>query len=203
MYPITDCRLTGLSHTQQVSRLIEGGASLIQLREKHRSPSEFYDDASAALALAREHDVLLLINDRVDITLALGADGVHLGQYDMPIPEARVLLGRSAVIGVSTHTVGQAELATSLPIDYLAFGPVFPTASKEDHEPVAGLQQLREQGELCQCELTACCTIAQPTVSHHLKVLREAGIVLGEKRGVWVYYRLNPSALDGLRRYVA
>ena len=142
MYPITDCRLTGLSHTQQVSRLIEGGASLIQLREKHRSPSEFYDDASAALALAREHDVLLLINDRVDITLALGADGVHLGQYDMPIPEARVLLGRSAVIGVSTHTVGQAELATSLPIDYLAFGPVFPTASKEDHEPVAGLQQL-------------------------------------------------------------
>ena len=143
MYPITDCRLTGLSHTQQVSRLIEGGASLIQLREKHRSPSEFYDDASAALALAREHDVLLLINDRVDITLALGADGVHLGQYDMPIPEARVLLGRSAVIGVSTHTVGQAELATSVPIDYLAFGPVFPTASKEDHEPVAGLQQLR------------------------------------------------------------
>jgi len=142
VYPITDCRLTGLSHTQQVSRLIEGGASLIQLREKHRSPSEFYDDASAALALAREHDVLLLINDRVDITLALGADGVHLGQYDMPIPEARVLLGRSAVIGVSTHTVGQAELATSLPIDYLAFGPVFPTASKEDHEPVAGLQQL-------------------------------------------------------------
>ena len=142
MYPITDCRLTGLSHTQQVSRLIEGGASLIQLREKHRSPSEFYDDASAALALAREHDVLLLINDRVDITLALGADGVHLGQYDMPIPEARVLLGRSAVIGVSTHTVGQAELATSLPIDYLAFGPVFPTATKEDHEPVAGLQQL-------------------------------------------------------------
>jgi ArsR family transcriptional regulator len=63
--------------------------------------------------------------------------------------------------------------------------------------------QLREQGELCQCELTACCTIAQPTVSHHLKVLREAGVVLGEKRGVWVYYRLNPSALDGLRRYVA
>jgi ArsR family transcriptional regulator len=63
--------------------------------------------------------------------------------------------------------------------------------------------QLREQGEVCQCDFAACCTIRQPTVSHHLKVLREAGVVLGEKRGVWVYYRLDPTALDGLRRYLA
>jgi ArsR family transcriptional regulator len=63
--------------------------------------------------------------------------------------------------------------------------------------------QLREQGEVCQCDFAACCTVQQPTVSHHLKVLREAGVVLGEKRGVWVYYRLKPAALDGLRRYLA
>jgi ArsR family transcriptional regulator len=63
--------------------------------------------------------------------------------------------------------------------------------------------QLREQGEVCQCDFAACCTVQQPTVSHHLKVLREAGVVVGEKRGVWVHYRLNPAALAGLGRYLA
>jgi ArsR family transcriptional regulator, arsenate/arsenite/antimonite-responsive transcriptional repressor len=63
--------------------------------------------------------------------------------------------------------------------------------------------QLREQGEVCQCDFAACCTVQQPTVSHHLKVLREAGVVVGDKRGVWVYYRLNPTALAGLGRYLA
>ncbi len=63
--------------------------------------------------------------------------------------------------------------------------------------------QLREEGEVCQCDFSACCTVLQPTVSHHLKILRESGIVLAEKRGVWVYYRLNPSALEGLRKYLA
>src|SRR3954468_12817983 len=62
--------------------------------------------------------------------------------------------------------------------------------------------QLREQGEICQCDFAACCSVQQPTVSHHLKVLREAGLVEGDKRGVWVYYRLNPAALTGLRRYL-
>ena len=62
--------------------------------------------------------------------------------------------------------------------------------------------QLREQGEVCQCDFAACCTVQQPTVSHHLKVLREAGVVVGDKRGVWVYYRLNPAALAGLGRYL-
>jgi ArsR family transcriptional regulator len=63
--------------------------------------------------------------------------------------------------------------------------------------------QLREQGEVCQCDFVACCTVAQPTVSHHLKVLREAGLVLAEKRGVWMHYRLNAGALEVLRRYLA
>lgn len=62
--------------------------------------------------------------------------------------------------------------------------------------------QLRAEGEVCQCDFTACCSVRQPTVSHHLKVLREAGVVTGAKRGVWVYYRLSPAALEGLRRYL-
>jgi thiamine-phosphate pyrophosphorylase len=144
VYPITDTRLSGLSHAEQVARLIEGGASLIQLRDKHSTPRDFYREAAAALKVARDHHVRLIINDRVDIALALKADGVHLGQTDMPAEAARRLLGQEAIIGFSTHNLEQAKLAASLPIDYLAFGPVFPTASKGNPDPIAGLDALRE-----------------------------------------------------------
>lgn len=144
VYPITDRRLSGLSHAEQVIRLIEGGASLIQLRDKHTTSAEFYREAAAALKVARDHKVRLIINDRVDIALALQADGVHLGQTDMPAGAARRLLGPNAIIGFSTHTLEQAKLATELPIDYLAFGPLFSTSSKGNPDPITGLAALRE-----------------------------------------------------------
>ncbi len=144
VYPITDTCLSGLSHAEQVARLIEGGASLIQLRDKDAAPREFYREAAAALKVARAHHARLIINDRVDIALALNADGVHLGQTDIPVEAARRLLGKEAIIGFSTHNIQQAKLATSFPVDYLAFGPVFQTATKENPEPVTGLSVLRE-----------------------------------------------------------
>ncbi len=144
VYPITDRRLSGLSHAEQVTRLIEGGASLIQLRDKHATSSEFYREAAAALKVARDYDVCLIINDRVDIALALQADGVHLGQTDMPAGAARLLLGPKAIIGFSTHNLKQAKLATALPVDYLAFGPLFSTSSKENPDLTTGLEALRE-----------------------------------------------------------
>jgi thiamine-phosphate pyrophosphorylase len=143
LYAITDRRLSGLSHAEQVARLIDGGATFIQLREKHLSPREFYEEAGDALKVARERGVKLIINDRVDIALALGADGVHLGQDDMPPEAARALLGVGAVIGFSTHNVEQAIAAARLPVDYIAVGPVFATASKENPDPVIGLEGLR------------------------------------------------------------
>jgi thiamine-phosphate pyrophosphorylase len=144
VYPITDTRLSGLSHAQQVARLIEGGASLIQLRDKDTAPQEFYREAAAALQIARDHNARLIINDRVDIALALRADGVHLGQTDLPVDAARRLLGKDAIIGFSTHNLQQAKAATAMPVDYIAFGPVFQTSSKENPDPVAGLSALRE-----------------------------------------------------------
>jgi thiamine-phosphate pyrophosphorylase len=144
VYPITDPQLSGLSHAQQVARLIEGGATLIQLRDKHAAPREFYREAAAALEIARDHHARLIINDRVDIALALKADGVHLGQTDMPPEAARRLLGPAAIIGFSTHNITQAKLATALPVDYLAFGPIFQTSTKENPDPVAGLLALEE-----------------------------------------------------------
>lgn len=143
LYPITDARLSGLAHTEQVVRFAAGGATLIQLREKHASPREFYVEAEAALHVARERGVQLIINDRADIALALRADGVHLGQDDLDPLAARRLLGADAIIGYSTHNIEQAIEAAQLPISYLAIGPIFVTHTKENPDPVIGLDGLR------------------------------------------------------------
>src|ERR1041384_649410 len=144
IHPITDTTISGLSHPDQVKQLIEGGATLIQLREKRMSPREFFQDARDSLSIAHSAGSKLIINDRVDIALAIGADGVHLGQTDMPVEAARRLLGEHAIVGFSTHNLNQVEEAVSLPIDYLAFGPIFPTATKENPDPIVGLTELAQ-----------------------------------------------------------
>lgn len=140
IYPITDARLSGLTHAEQLARLADGGATLVQLREKHASPREFYRQAEEALRVARARGVRVIINDRADIALALGADGVHLGQDDLDPRAARHLLGDRFVVGYSTHNVAQAIEAARLPVDYVAVGPVFQTSSKERPDPVVGLE---------------------------------------------------------------
>jgi thiamine-phosphate pyrophosphorylase len=140
LYPITDRRLSGLSHAEQVARLCDGGARVVQLREKNLSPCAFYREAEEALRVARACGVKLIVNDRADIALALGAHGVHLGQDDMPPASARSLLGEGAIIGYSTHNVEQALAATRLPVDYIAIGPVFATSSKSNPDMPVGLE---------------------------------------------------------------
>jgi thiamine-phosphate pyrophosphorylase len=142
-YPLTDVRLSGLSHAEQVAKLSEAGASLIQLREKHLSAGEFYKQAEEALRVGRQRGARIIINDRVDIALALGADGVHLGQEDIPPEAVRQLLGDSVIIGFSTHSVEQALRAAASPVDYLAIGPIFATSSKSNPDPEIGLEGLR------------------------------------------------------------
>ena len=142
VYPITDTNLSGLSHAEQIDRLIAGGATLIQLRDKHAAPRDLYPQAEAALQIARKHDVRLIINDRVDVALALGAAGVHLGQTDMPVEAARRLLGERVIVGISTHNLEQAKLAANMPVDYVAFGPIFKTSTKENPDSIAGLEAL-------------------------------------------------------------
>lgn len=148
IYPLTDTKLSGLSHAEQVERLIAGGASFIQLREKHAAPDEYYAEAQKAIEIARRHGSRIIINDRVDIALALKSDGIHLGQDDLPPVEARKLLGDNAVIGFSTHNLEQVEAALRLPLDYIAFGPVFSTTTKENPDPTVGLELLREVKKL-------------------------------------------------------
>lgn len=143
LYAITDARLCGLSHAEQVARLVDGGAQFVQLREKRLSPREFYREAETALRVARARGARLIINDRVDIALALQADGVHLGQDDLPPEAARRLLGERAIIGFSTHSPEQAREAARLPVDYIAIGPIFSTSSKDHPDPVVGFDGLR------------------------------------------------------------
>ncbi len=142
IYPVTDTRLSGLSHAQQVAHLLAGGARFIQLREKHLSPADFYADAVEAVRLAHAQGAKIIINDRVDIAVAVGADGVHVGQDDLPPPEVRKLLGPHAIVGFSTHSRAQVDVAANLPINYVAYGPVFPTDTKENPDPVVGLDEL-------------------------------------------------------------
>ena len=143
VYALTDVQLSGLPHADQVRLLSHGGVTLVQLREKQMPALQFYEQARSAL----RSEVQLIINDRVDVALAVRAHGVHLGQDDMPPEAARRLLGDEAVIGYSTHSVEQAKKAVTLPIDYIAIGPIFTTSSKTNPSPTLGLEGLRSVRE--------------------------------------------------------
>lgn len=142
IYPITDVGLSGISHAEQVRCLVRGGARLIQLREKNRGAARWIDDARDALAAARDGGAKLIINDRVDVAMVIGADGVHLGQDDLPPAEARKLLGPDKIIGFSTHSLEQALAAIELPVDYIGVGPIFSTTTKAAPDPVVGTELL-------------------------------------------------------------
>ncbi|REJ75310.1 MAG: thiamine phosphate synthase [Acidobacteria bacterium] len=140
VYPITDTSLSSISHSEQIFRLADGGARLVQIREKLATSAELYKASFSAMQFARSRGLKIIINDRADIALAVGADGVHLGQDDLPPREARALLGGGAIIGCSTHSMEQARIASSEPVDYIAIGPVFPTTTKKDPDPIVGLE---------------------------------------------------------------
>lgn len=140
IYPITDRRLSGLSHHEQCERLISGGARLIQIREKDLKSDQLFDDLKKCVAMGREHGVRILINDRVDIALACDSDGVHLGQTDMGVADARRLLGTDRIIGVSTHNQAEVSEALTTDADYIAIGPVFGTTTKENPDPTLGIE---------------------------------------------------------------
>jgi thiamine-phosphate pyrophosphorylase len=125
------------------SMLAHGGATLVQLRDKHGATRSMVTAARAIRARLAPLSVPLLINDRVDVALAAGADGVHLGQDDMAITDARALLGSRAIIGLSIKTIEQALDAPVEHLDYLCIGGVFATASKDNPDPPIGLSGLQ------------------------------------------------------------
>jgi thiamine-phosphate pyrophosphorylase len=145
LYPIVDVAMVGADAVVPViERLTSAGVRLIQLRAKDVSDGALVPLARAALSAAHHGHARLLVNDRVDIARIVEADGVHVGQDDLPPAAARGVLGPGALVGVSTHDLEQLVRAAGDPVDYVAFGPVFPTSTKADHEPVVGLERLRQ-----------------------------------------------------------
>ena len=126
----------------------EAGASLFQYRNKTASMKEAYVEALALRHAAAKAGVLFIVNDRCDLALAVEADGVHLGQGDLPLDLARKVMGPDKLIGISTHNSDQVREATAGKPDYLGFGPIFKPGSKQDHDPVVGLEGLRAMRRL-------------------------------------------------------
>ena len=142
LYVITD-RRWGRSHLEVARAAIEGGATAIQLRDKEATTRELIEAGLALRELTREWGVAFIINDRVDVALAVDADGVHVGQDDMPATLARKLVGPDRVVGVSASTVEEALQAEADGADYISASPVFATPTKPDAAPPTGLEGLR------------------------------------------------------------
>jgi thiamine-phosphate pyrophosphorylase len=145
VHVLTDVELQSrFSHVELTCRALAGGAHVVQFRRKAGATRDLIEVARQMGRLCREAGAVFLVNDRVDVALAAEADGVHLGQGDLPIPLARRLLGEGRIIGGSASTVEEARRCAAQGADYVGFGPVYPTGSKADAAPVRGLGWLGE-----------------------------------------------------------
>lgn len=125
-------------------KLLGGGAQIVQLRAKDQSTGEFIRLGREIGAECRKYGALFIINDRTDVAMLIGADGVHLGQNDLPIDEARKLIGTAKLIGLSTHSLHEARQAAMDGADYIGYGPLFKTGTKKDAGAAKGLEALRD-----------------------------------------------------------
>ncbi|GBF50827.1 thiamine-phosphate synthase [Leptospira ryugenii] len=144
LYLVTDRSLC-LHHSLEevILKSVQGGVQIVQLREKEASSREFFALATRIKELLSPFSIPLLINDRLDIALAVGAHGLHLGQSDLPVIEARRLLGDDKIIGLSVETEQDVLQAKQLPVDYLGVSPIFATPTKRDTKSAWGLDGLR------------------------------------------------------------
>jgi thiamine-phosphate pyrophosphorylase len=154
LYAIIDTHLA-ISPEAAAESLLRAGVRLVQYRHKGPFRRENWEHCCRIAELAGEHQACFIVNDRADVAALCGASGVHLGQDDLPAEKARLLLGTRAMIGVSTHSLAQALAADALPIDYLAIGPIFATVSKEQPDPVVGIETVRAVRAAVQKPLVA------------------------------------------------
>jgi len=162
--------LKGRDPVEIVSAQIKGGADVIQLREKDMSRRGRLELGLKLRRLTRQEGILFIVNDDVDLALILDADGVHLGQDDIPIRFARPLM-KDKIIGVSTHSLKQVKEAVASGADYIGVGPIFETATKEDREELVGLDLILKTKDICPIPYIAIGGIG----INNIKPLTEAG----------------------------
>ena len=156
LHILTDTVLQSRFSHMEITRLaIAGGADTIQYRQKSGSTREMIEIARNMKRLCSEAGVTFIVNDRLDVAIAAEADGVHLGQDDFPIPMARELLGKGRIIGGSAATLDEARKCLSEGADYVGFGPVYPTSSKDDAGPVSGIDILKQVVEIIPLPIIA------------------------------------------------
>jgi len=165
VYPILDSEALearGFPVAKAAQALLDGGAGILQLRHKAHWTRAAFETAREVARLCLEAGALFMVDDRADIAMLLRA-GLHVGQDDLPPRDARKLMGSDAAIGFSSHNVAQVCAAGGEPVDYLAFGPVFPTASKRNPDPVTGVEGLKECRALVEKPLVAIGGITRAT----------------------------------------
>lgn len=156
LYLITDRKIIGNKNIIEfLSDAIKGGVTAIQLREKECTTREFIQLARQAKTLLQDYDIPLIINDRLDVALAVDADGVHIGQNDIEYVDARRILGNEKTIGVSVETISQVQEAIKNNVDYISISPIFLTPTKPDVQTFWGLDGLREVRKLTSKYLVA------------------------------------------------
>lgn len=173
LYLITDRTQVATNHTllSVIDSALQGGVRAIQLREKDLTAAELLPLAQELRNLTREYAAQLLINDRIDIALAVQADGVHLGEHSLPTDVVRQLAGPKMLIGVSTHSIADISRATEQGADFVTFGPVYATPSKTTFGPPQGLKALTDACQGSSLPVFALGGITLPRVA----VVRQAG----------------------------
>jgi thiamine-phosphate pyrophosphorylase len=156
LYLVTDAGLSrGRSHLSIVEAAVRGGVTIVQYREKNASTRRMIEEASGLCRLCRAAGISFIVNDRLDVALAVDADGVHVGQDDMPASLARRLLGRKKTLGVSAGSVEEALEAVDDGADYIGASPVFSTPTKPDAPPPLGIEGLRRITEAVRIPVVA------------------------------------------------
>ena len=179
LYAIVDPLDTGRDPLELARAMLAGGARLLQLRLKHVATGELVRIAGDVGALARAAGATFIVNDRADVASACGADGVHLGQDDLPVAAARGILGRDGIVGFSTHSEEQLAAGCGTGADYLAFGPIYATTSKSAADPVLGPERLRNARALTTASLVAIGGITAATAPDVLAAGADAVAVIG------------------------
>ncbi|MHB8280062.1 MAG: thiamine phosphate synthase [Candidatus Humimicrobiaceae bacterium] len=144
LYFITDSRLTRRGIIEDIKSAINAGVKAIQYREKEKSTREMLKEADKIKNICKKNNVLFIVNDGIDIALATDADGVHLGNNDMPYEIARELLGKNKIIGLTVHNMKEAKRAEKLGADYIGVSPIFKTRTKPDAGIPKGLELIKE-----------------------------------------------------------
>ena len=195
LYAIIDAALLKTSELSFVEMMAESGVELLQYRNKRASSRELFEASQSIsatlsrLAKPGSYKPRFIVNDRADIARLANAQGVHVGQQDLNVEEARAIVGPDSLVGVSTHSLEQLDAADKTSADYIAFGPIFPTSSKENPDPVVGLHLLREARQHTQKPIVA---IGGITLERAAEVFRAGADSLAVARDLIVSE--NPAA---------